>query len=153
MARDRPMSGESDLFQPTSGAPARPQGAPPLKPPPKSPARTNVVLPGNLPLALQSLDEANFNTLLRDIAAEARRRGGPSAAVAAEIVGHNVTTTKAVRPPMTPSKVDADKVPTGKANLIRAAFKVGLKPAAIAREFGISQSVVRGVLASLKDHR
>ena len=54
---------------------------------------------------------------------------------------------------MTPSKVDADKVPTGKANLIRAAFKAGLKPAAIAREFGISQSVVRGVLASLKDRR
>ena len=71
----------------------------------------------------------------------------------AEIAGHNVTTTRAVRPPMTPSKVDADKVPTGKANLIRAAFKAGLKPAAIAREFGISQSVVRGVLASLKDHR
>ena len=115
-----------------------------MKPPPKSLSRIPIVLPGNLPLALQSLDEANFNTLLRDVAVEARRRGGPSAAVAAEIVGHNVTTTKAVRPPM---------VPTGKANLIRAAFKAGLKPAAIAREFGISQSVVRGVLASLKDHR
>ena len=124
-----------------------------MESPPKPLSRTPIVLPGNLPLALQSLDEANFNTLLRDVALEARRRGGPSAAVAAEIVGHNVTTTKAVRPPMTPSKVDADKVPTGKANLIRAAFKVGLKPAAIAREFGISQSVVRGVLASLKDHR
>src|SRR5665213_380170 len=121
MARDRLTPDESDLFQPTSGAPARPQGAPPLKPPPKSPARTNVVLPGNLPRALQWLDEANFNTLLRDVAVEARRRGGPSAAVAAEIVGHNVT-ANAVRPLPTPSKVDADKVPTGKANLIRAAF-------------------------------
>ena len=147
MARDRSTPGTSDLFEPPSGAPLPPPSAA------KPEVGVQIVLPGNLPLALQSLDEANFNTLLRDVAVEARRRGGPSAAVAAEIADHNVTTTRAVRPPMTPSKVDADKVPTGKANLIRAAFKAGLKPAAIAREFGISQSVVRGVLASLKDRR
>jgi hypothetical protein len=117
----------------------------------KPEVRVQIVLPSNLPLALQSLDEAKFNTLLRDVAVEARRRGGPAAAVAAEIVGHNVT-ANAVRPLPTPSKVDADKVPTDKANLIRAAFKAGLKPAAIAREFGISPSVVCGVLA-LKDRR
>jgi hypothetical protein len=124
-----------------------------MESPPKPPSRTPIVLPGNLPLALQSLDEANFKTLLRDVAAEAQRSGGPSAAVAAEIVGHNIPTTKAVRPTPAPSRVDADKVPTGKANVIRAAFKAALKPAAIAREFGIAQSVVRGVLAPLKDRR
>ena len=146
MARDRSTPGTSDLFEPPSGAPLPPPSAA------KPEVGVQIVLPGNLPLALQSLDEANFNTLLRDVAVEARRRGGSVAAVAAEIVGHNAT-AKAVHPSMTPSKVDADKVPTGKANLIRAAFKAGLKPAAIAREFGISPSVVRGVLASLKDHR
>ena len=31
--------------------------------------------------------------------------------------------------------------------MIRAAFKAGLKPAAIARQFGISPAVVRSVLA------
>jgi hypothetical protein len=144
------MSGESDLFQPASGVPAGQQEAPGMESPPKPLSRTPIVLPSNLPLALQSLDEASFNTLLRDVAAEAHRRRSPSAAVAAEIAGHNAI-AKAVRSPPTPSKVDAATVATGKANLIRAAFKAGVKPTAIAREFGISQSVVRGVLASLKD--
>ena len=36
---------------------------------------------------------------------------------------------------------------TGKLNAVRAAFKAGVKPAAIARQFGISQSDVRKALA------
>jgi transposase-like protein len=37
---------------------------------------------------------------------------------------------------------------TGKLNAVRAAFKVGVKPAAIARQFGISQAEVKRALAS-----
>jgi len=36
----------------------------------------------------------------------------------------------------------------GKVNAVRAAFKAGIKPALIARQFGIPQSDVRKVLAS-----
>ena len=36
----------------------------------------------------------------------------------------------------------------GKINAVRAAFKEGIKPSVIARQFGISQSDVRKVLAS-----
>jgi transposase-like protein len=36
---------------------------------------------------------------------------------------------------------------TGKLNAVRAAFKAGVKPSAIARRFGISQSDVRKALA------
>ena len=36
----------------------------------------------------------------------------------------------------------------GKINAVRAAFKAGIKPSVIARQFGISQSDVRKVLAS-----
>ena len=36
---------------------------------------------------------------------------------------------------------------TGKLNAVRAAFKAGVKPSAIARQFGISQSDVRKALA------
>jgi len=36
---------------------------------------------------------------------------------------------------------------TGKLNAVRAAFKAGVKPLAIARQFGISQSDVRKALA------
>src|SRR6476620_7138024 len=37
---------------------------------------------------------------------------------------------------------------TGKLNAVRAAFKAGVKSSAIARQFGISQSDVRKVLAT-----
>jgi transposase-like protein len=37
---------------------------------------------------------------------------------------------------------------TGKLNAVRAAFKAGVKPSAIARQFGILQSDVRKVLAT-----
>jgi hypothetical protein len=36
---------------------------------------------------------------------------------------------------------------TGKMNAVRAAFKAGLKPSQIARQFGISQADVRKALA------
>jgi transposase-like protein len=36
---------------------------------------------------------------------------------------------------------------TGKLNAVRAAFKAGVKPSAIARQFGISQFDVRKALA------
>src|SRR3954471_9988485 len=37
----------------------------------------------------------------------------------------------------------AHSLTTGKLNAVRAAFKAGVKPSAIARQFGISQSDVR----------
>jgi transposase-like protein len=36
----------------------------------------------------------------------------------------------------------------GKLNAVRAAFKVGVKPSQIARQFGVSQSDVRKALAT-----
>ena len=39
----------------------------------------------------------------------------------------------------------------GKLNAVRAAFKAGVKPSAIARQFGISQSDVRKALAQRQD--
>ena len=36
---------------------------------------------------------------------------------------------------------------TGKINALRAAFQAGVKPSAIARQFGISQSDVKRALA------
>ena len=147
MARNRSTSGTSDLLEPSSGAfPPSPRAAKPV-------GRTQIVLPSNLPLALQSVDDSNFSTLLREVAAEARRRGGLPAAAVAEITSHKVASKRITGSPETPSKIAANKVPTGKANLIRAAFNPGVKPAAIAREFGISPSVVRDVLAGLKNPR
>jgi hypothetical protein len=41
-----------------------------------------------------------------------------------------------------------EDVPEGKANLIRAAFNAGLRPAAIARTFQVSQSLVNRVISA-----
>jgi hypothetical protein len=41
----------------------------------------------------------------------------------------------------------AGSLTTGKLNAVRAAFKAGVKPSAIARQFGISQCDVRKALA------
>jgi hypothetical protein len=43
---------------------------------------------------------------------------------------------------------EIDEIPDGRANLIRASFKAGIEPAAIARTFRISQSLVNRVLSS-----
>jgi hypothetical protein len=45
------------------------------------------------------------------------------------------------------SEDGACSLTTGKLNAVRAAFKAGVKPSAIARQFGISQSDVRKALA------
>jgi hypothetical protein len=95
------------------------------------------LLPKNLAGALKRLDDAEFDTLLVAVNIEAERRGRlpPSR----------------VKPMPQPRQVrvedGADSLTTGKLNAVRAAFKAGVKPSAIARQFGISQSDVRKALA------
>jgi DNA invertase Pin-like site-specific DNA recombinase len=45
-------------------------------------------------------------------------------------------------------EVDAPPLAQGKLNAVRAAFKAGVRPSRIAREFGISHADVRRALAS-----
>jgi len=52
------------------------------------------------------------------------------------------------RQPPSTATPSAATLTTGKLNAVRAAFKAGVKPSAIARQFGISQSDVRKVLAT-----
>jgi DNA invertase Pin-like site-specific DNA recombinase len=47
-----------------------------------------------------------------------------------------------------PKEVDAPPLAQGKLNAIRAAFKAGVRPSRIAREFGVSHADVRRALAS-----
>ena len=103
-----------------------------------------VTLPKNLSEALKRLGDAELETLLREVIAEAERRG----------VGRPVDTVAA--PPTVPaSKIQARHskgsdapadLPTGKINLIKASHSAGMKPPAIARMFRVSQSVVNSVL-------
>lgn len=93
------------------------------------------VLPNDLPAAVKHLEDQELEQLLEAVVAERLRRG--------------------MKSPMlekTPSQqtVDASafSLNLGKLNAVRAAFKAGVTPSKIAKEFGISQAAVRKVIAS-----
>jgi hypothetical protein len=91
------------------------------------------ILPKDLPNAIRALTDQELEQLSAAILIEQQRRGKRPAS------NENVQTrrVKDVPPPMS----------IGKMNAIRAAFKVGLKPSQIARQFRISQADVRKALA------
>jgi hypothetical protein len=93
------------------------------------------VLPNDLPAAVKHLEDQELEQLLDAVVAERLRRG-----------------MKSPVPEKTPSQrtVDAAAVSLnlGRLNAVRAAFKAGVTPSKIAKEFGISQADVRKVIAS-----
>jgi predicted DNA-binding protein (UPF0251 family) len=122
-----------------STEPSREQAA--LTPAPTTPpiensaASSRHILPGDLPAAIRHLNDQELNQLEAAVTAEQQRRG------------------KKPLPSKTESKrteLPAATLTIGKQNAVRAAFKAGVKPAKIAKQFGISQSEVREVLASEK---
>ena len=95
------------------------------------------VLPTNLPSALNHLDDDQLDRLLAAAISELKQRG-KKLPVSNEPMRKQHT--KEVAPPL----------PQGKLNAVNAAFKAGVRPSRIAKQFGISQSDVRKVLASEK---
>ena len=98
-----------------------------------SPASRHV-LPSDLPAAIKHLSDQELEQLQAAIIVEQQRRGKKAMPE---------TSNKRLETPgitLTISKVNA----------VRAAFKAGVRPSTIARQFGISQSAVREVLASDK---
>jgi hypothetical protein len=92
-------------------------------------------LPTNLPSALSRLDNDQLDRLLAAVLAELEARGGKKLPI-----------DKPSR--KKPIKGVAPALAQGKLNAVRAAFKAGVTPSRIARQFGISQSDVRKALAS-----
>ena len=106
--------------------------------------RSRVTLPKNLPESLKRLEDAELETLLREVTAEADRRtaakatktvSAPQAVPAAKLQTKRATSLDALANP-----------PAGKANLIKASHLAGMKPPALARMFRLPQSVVNRVL-------
>jgi hypothetical protein len=92
-------------------------------------------LPQDLAGALKRLDNAEIDALLAAVTTEAKRRCQQTADASS-------------RPYQAAAGHGAGSLTTGKLNAVRAAFKAGVKPSAIARQFGISQSDVRKALAT-----
>jgi hypothetical protein len=93
------------------------------------------VLPKDLPKALGQLQNQELDRLLSAVLAEQKRRGG-------KVPERDENSRKQRVEPT------AVTLPSGKLNAVRAAFKAGVKPSQIARQFGISQADVRKALAT-----
>jgi hypothetical protein len=90
-------------------------------------------LPSDLPAAIKHLSDQELEQLLVAVTIEQERRG------------------KKPPPSKTESKrteLPAVTLTIGKQNAVRAAFKAGVTPAKIAKQFGIPQSDVRRVIAN-----
>lgn len=145
MAQNRPMGEERrPASTETSGAPGadRPAAAP------------RIALPTDLERSLQLLDDAQLHRLARAASAEVRRRG------------HDASDSPPTDQPLRPAKSAAVKpagpksdapdsatVTPGQERLILAASEAGLRPAAIAREVRLSQTIVRQVIAAARRNR
>jgi hypothetical protein len=87
-----------------------------------------------LPSAIKYLDDHELDQLLSAVTVEQRRRG--------KKLPTEMSRERRVE------VVAAVPLTQGKLNAVRAAFKAGITPSRIARQFGISQSDVRKALAS-----
>ncbi len=111
-----------------------------------SPAR--VTLPSDLSGSLKYLDDAQLQRLCEAVAVEINRRNQGAPNNEATGAPPTVMSLQGKSAAFTNNKIRGiDEIPEGKANLIRASFRVGVKPAAIARTFRISQSLVNHVLS------
>jgi hypothetical protein len=161
MGRDVTEQAAPDLFstdelRDTSPAPTKPIAAT------EAAADTSTrrhVLPKNLSHAVTQLSDTELDQLCKAAFDEAKRRrrfrwsigtdSTPSSRRPSDLI------TK--RSPRTDKRRQADiaEVPLarGQLNAVRAAFKAGITPSRIARQFGISQANVRKALASDEPRR
>ena len=115
----------------------------PVAPTQTSRATPSVLLPSHLKASLAILNDRDFELLLVEMMKEAGRRG--------DRVKFLDAPTNATNPANMPSNnqrkaPSTDHIPIANANFVRAAFKAGVKPTAIARQFGLSQAAVRELL-------
>ena len=91
------------------------------------------LLPKNLASSLQQLSDEDFKRLLAAVLNEQKRRGKNS--IAPTEKSENQRWEVAIR-----------ALSVGKLNAVRAAFKAGVKPSQIAKQFGLSKSQLRAAL-------
>jgi DNA invertase Pin-like site-specific DNA recombinase len=125
-------SSSPDLFSSAPAREAHSQSSEPIGSPDPVPSRH--VLPADLANAVRHLNDQELEQLLSAVIAEQKRRG-------------KKLPTEISRKPRV-EVVAAAPLAQGKLNAVRAAFKAGVTPSRIARQFGISQSDVRKALAS-----
>ena len=126
----------------------------PSAPEKDQPALTNslsdaskIVLPNNLAQTLQFLSDDDLETLRVNVETERERRrpisAGPIARKASALQPASAAKASRGRHGERDSGI---AIPAGRASLIKASYRAGMKPAAIARTLRVSLSVVNKVL-------
>ena len=134
--------GKADLFE-VKATPA-PRLSPPERDKDVQPPK--VLLPTDLIRSLTILSEGEFDRLHSGVLREAARRGK---VVSSPRPALDWSPSK--RPIAPERKATAGhEVAPAKASLVRAAFKAGVKPMVIARQFGLSPAIIRRLLAAEK---
>jgi hypothetical protein len=100
-------------------------------------AASRHVLPSDLPTAIKQLEDQELDQLFAAVVAERLQRGMKSS------VPDKIPNKRSL-------EATAVSLSPGKLSAIRAAFKAGVTPTKIAKEFGLSQADVRSVIASDK---
>jgi len=141
MRRSERQNHSSSVLEPSPRAPSRsPIDAP-------SPAR--VTLPSDLSGSLKYLDDAQLQKLLEAVTVEIDRRNQGDLKNETATAAATGTSSQRQSAAFRNTKTRGiDEFPEGTANLIRASFRAGVKPAAIARTFRISQSLVNRILSA-----
>jgi hypothetical protein len=100
------------------------------------------VLPQDLPNAMKYLTDTELDLLIATAVDEAKRRGRLTPKVEPNARDEPKRTSKDDR------RVDlaTGSLTRGQVNAVRAAYKAGVTPSQIARQFGISQSNIRKVM-------
>jgi hypothetical protein len=145
MAARRSRDFTPDLF--SASTTAKPTERPAVQPPraePDNASQPRHLLPKDLAGALARLDDAEIDALVAAVTAEAKRRSRPTQTPSED----PSTLARESQVGETAVEEGARLLKKGKLNAVRAAFRAGVKPATIARQFGISKSDVRKVIAS-----
>jgi hypothetical protein len=159
MGRDPTKNQTPDLFSTERlGGPSadRPADAVTGRPPRRT------VLPKDLPRAIRYLEDQELDWLLRVAAEEVKRRGTAMPTAQASPTNTPAASSepipKQTKPPGRPThqrqiRPAAASLTRGQMNAVRAAFKAGVTPSRIARQFGLSHADVRKALSSNEPKR
>ena len=118
-----------------------------------SPAKTPYILPADLPSALRRLSDADLRQLTDAVTAELQRRNPPVTTPPPSSARDSASSFPKIKKTLPDSRVPnlgPAAITTAKLNAIRAALGAGVKPTVLARQFGVSQSVIREALAQPK---
>jgi hypothetical protein len=112
------------------------------------------VLPKNLGNAVKHLSDGELDLMHAATLEELRRRGRTPKSVETGLpVPADLTKIKSSPSEAAKSNTAEISLTRGQVNAVRSAFKAGITPSRIAREFGISLSDVRQALAADKTKR